>query len=79
VQERNQELTNGASTSETAIASIEKLIDGAVHQQSEARRRIDETAATALVLTIGASILLTVLLAGLALFFSTGLIRSIRA
>ncbi|MGL4291337.1 MAG: methyl-accepting chemotaxis protein [Phreatobacter sp.] len=79
VQERNQELTNGASTSETAIASIEKLIDGAVHQQSEAQRRIDETAATALVLTIGASILLTVLLAGLALFFSTGLIRSIRA
>ncbi|MFX6182877.1 hypothetical protein ABTF56_21410, partial [Acinetobacter baumannii] len=44
VQERNQELTNGASTSETAIASIEKLIDGAVHQQSEAQRRIDETA-----------------------------------
>ncbi|WP_164236306.1 hypothetical protein, partial [Stenotrophomonas maltophilia] len=70
VQERTQELANGTRTGEAAVAGIQKLIDGAALRQSEAQRRIDETAATALLLTIGASILLTILLAGFALFFS---------
>ncbi|QCI63747.1 methyl-accepting chemotaxis protein [Phreatobacter stygius] len=79
VQDRSREAADGARIGAAAVGHIQKLIDRAALQQSAAQTRIDATAATALTLTIGASIVLVILLSGLALVFGTGLIRAIRA
>ena len=78
VQERAQLHAEATRVTTAATTDIDTLIDRAGRQQVEAQERIETTAATALIATVGASIIVTLLLAGLALVFGSGLIRAIR-
>jgi methyl-accepting chemotaxis protein len=79
VQEKTREVEAGKRIGDAAVASVQVLIERATAEQDHAQQRINETAATALIVTIGTSVVLIALLAGLALLFGTSLIREIRA